>query len=329
MTNQPKLPRFLVGVDLGGSKMLAGIYDETIRRVDTVKRSTKAERGPAAVIERIARCVRDVIDEADARIHDVRAVVVGVPGIVDRRWGRVTKSDPLSWEDVPLVDRLQEALGLPVLVENDHQLATLAIHTLELRAKPRRVLGLFIGARIGGGWLVDGHLCGGFVEATGEIGHLMLDSKGPRCRCGGQGCFESLASRHAVLEQIHRAILMGRRTVLTEALDGLGRLRAKDLYRAYRSGDGLTREVIDSAARWIRVALQHLVETLNPDVVVLGGGMTEVLRESLRDTVFPLATESGEDPSIDGVPVLVSSLGDEACMAGAALLAREHAVGGE
>ncbi|MBL9137061.1 MAG: ROK family protein [Verrucomicrobiales bacterium] len=324
MTNQTRPPRYLVGVDLGGAKMLAGIYDETIRRVDTVKRSTKSDRGPAAVIERIARCIRDVIDEADARVHDVRAVVVGVPGKVDRKAGWVVQSDVLGWADVPLVDRLQEAIGLPVLIENDHQLATLGVYTLELKSRPRRLLGLFIGARIGGGWLVDGNLCEGFAEVTEAIGHLMLDPKGPRCRCGGHGCFESLASRHAVLDQIHRAMLLGRRTVLEEALDGLGRLRAKDLFRAYRGGDALTCEVIDSAARWIRVALANLVETLKPEVVVLGGGMTEVIREALRDSIFRSGVEGHETPTIDDVPVWISSLGDEACLAGAALLARQH-----
>lgn len=315
----PSMPAgdLFVGVDLGGSKILAGVFDESLRLVDTARRSTKAERGPKAVVERVVRAIRDAVDEGDSQMHQIRAVVVGVPGRVEESNGRVVAAPNLGMREFPLAERLRDALGIPVSVENDHKLATLGIYSVELKARPRRLLALFVGSRVGGGWVVDGQLCAGFGGGDSDLGHVVLDPEGPRCRCGGRGCFESLASRQAVMDRIRESIQAGRASTLSDSLRDVGRMRGKELRQAYRNGDPLVREVVGRAAHWLDFALRRLVRTLGPEVVMLGGGMAELLRDSI-----PVERGNGEQvPRVEDVPVRMSSLGEDACIAGAALLA--------
>jgi glucokinase len=128
---------YLVGVDFGGAKILGGIFDSSLRLVGSAKTSTKAQRGPDAVIERIVQCVRDTIDEADLSIKDVRGVGIGVPGTVDRATGSIIFAPNLDWREVPLQKQLEKLCGLPVFVENDGNLATLGVYGVELQSKPR------------------------------------------------------------------------------------------------------------------------------------------------------------------------------------------------
>jgi glucokinase len=321
MKGQQGQMRLVVGLKIGPNRILSGIFGPELRCVKTLKRSTKLERGPVAVLERIVRCVQDVADEADATVADVGAVGVAVPGLVAADQLRVVDCPRLGWGDFPLGESLRDRLAIPVVVENDCNLATLGAWAVEHEGKPGRMLGIFVGGQIGGGWVVHARLCGGFAESVGQLGHRVLDPHGPLCRCGNRGCFDSLASRQAVFSRIEAAIASGRQTQLTEALAKVGRLRIKDLRQAFRSGDPLVKEAVAAASHWIGVAIGALVRDLSPDVVVLGGGMIEALREEMLSTVAQAVAEHGADGALDRVRIVASSMGDEASIAGAAWLA--------
>src|ERR1700744_6499413 len=229
---------FVVGVDLGGTKILAGIFDNQLTCRGRNKMSTKSERGPEQVIERIARCVQDAVDECDLDMKQIKGVGVGAPGSVDFPNGRVLFAPNLQWQDVPLKKILEKALGVPVFVENDCNVAALGVFVNELGSKPRQMIGIFIGTGIGGGFMIDGELYSGFNGTAGELGHMVLEVGGPKCGCGNRGCFEALASRTAIFRKIHGAIKDGQKSVLTEMLGpDLKDLRSGDLRKAIRKGD--------------------------------------------------------------------------------------------
>ncbi len=140
----------VVGVDLGGTKILAGVFDHSLERLATAKFSTKAQRGVGVVIERIARCVEDSVDEADLSLKQVTGVGLGAPGAVDFGSGTILFAPNLAWKDVPLKKELEKRLGVPVFVENDANVAVLGVHVAELKAKPKNVVGIFVGTGIGG-----------------------------------------------------------------------------------------------------------------------------------------------------------------------------------
>ena len=230
---------YVVGVDLGGTKILAGVFKRSFECIGSSKLSTKSQRGVDAVVERIARCVQDAVDEADLSLKQVAGVGIGAPGAVDFADGKVIFAPNMEgWKDVSLKKDLEKALGVPVFVENDGNIAALGVHVAELKGKAKSLIGIFVGTGIGGGLIVNGDLYSGFNHTAGEIGHMVLDLNGPKCGCGNKGCFEALASRTAIFQQIKAGIKDGEKTILTEMLgNDLADLRSGDLRKAIRRGD--------------------------------------------------------------------------------------------
>ena len=314
---------YLVGVDLGGTKIYAGVFDMKLSLIGNAKFSTKPQRGPDAVIERIGRCVRDAVDECDLTLKQVKAVGVGAPGVVDPESGKVLFAPNLDWKDVPLQKALQKDLDLPVFADNDCNLCTLAVHAHELHGKPRHLIGIFLGTGIGGGLIMNGEPYGGASNAAGEIGHMIIQTGGPKCSCGNEGCFEALSSRTAIFRKILAAVKQGQKTGLTEALgDDLKGLRSGDLRRAIRRGDKLVEGIVKEAAEYTGLAVANLLNLLNPEVVALGGGVIEALEEEMLPTISKVAREHAMPGTGKGTTILASTLGDHAGIVGGAVLAR-------
>lgn len=315
---------YVVGLDLGGTKILAGVFNSSLESVATAKLSTKSQRGADKVIERIARCVQDAVDEADLNLKQIAAVGIGAPGAVDSENGTVIFAPNLEgWKDVPLKKDLEKLLDVPVFVENDCNICALGVYVAELKSKPRSMVGIFVGTGIGGGIILDGKLYSGFGHTAGEVGHMVLELNGPKCGCGNKGCFEALASRTAIFQQIKAGIKEGEKTLLTEMLgNDLEDLRSGDLRKAIRRGDKYVDKVIESAAEYIGVATANLINILNPEVVVLGGGVLEALADEMMSVIIETAKDYAMPGSMKGVEIIASKLGDSAGITGGAVLAR-------
>ncbi|HEY5910275.1 MAG TPA: ROK family protein, partial [Verrucomicrobiae bacterium] len=230
-----------------------------------------------------------------------------------------------GWKDVPLKKDLEKQIEVPVFVENDCNISALGVYVAELKSKPRSMVGIFVGTGIGGGIILDGKLFSGFGHTAGEIGHMVLDINGPKCGCGNKGCFEALASRTAVFQQIKAGVKAGEKTMLTEILgDDLEDLRSGDLRKAIRRGDKYVDKVIDSAAEYIGIATANLVNLLNPEVVVLGGGVIEALADEMMSVIVETAKDYAMPGSMKGVEIIASKLGDSAGITGGAVLARRE-----
>jgi glucokinase len=315
-----------VGVDLGGTKILAGVFDSQMTCRGRNKMSTKAERGTTEVIVRIARCVRDALDECDLDVKQLRGVGVGAPGAIDVATGRVIFAPNLGWNDVPLKKALEKELGVPVSIENDANSAMLGVYETELGAKPKHVVGIFIGTGIGGGFIIDGKLYSGFNGTAGEIGHMILEVEGPKCNCGSRGCFEALASRTAIFRKIHAAVKDGQKTLLTDMLGpDLTDLRSGDLRKALRKGDAFVGKVIEEAAEYTGIAVASLMNIFNPQVVVLGGGVIDALSDEMMAIIVETAKDYALSGTSKGVEIVASKEGDDAGIIGAAVLARRAA----
>lgn len=315
---------YLVGVDLGGTKILAGLFTRDLKCIGRTKLSTKPHRGYEAVTERIARAVRDVVDECDLELKNIRGIGVGAPGAVDTDSGKVIFAPNLQWENLPLKKDLEKDLGLPVFIENDCNLATLGVHEGELKGKPRHLVGIFLGTGIGAGIIIDGKLYSGFNHAAGEIGHMVLEVGGPRCGCGNKGCFEALASRSAIFRRIETAVKDGQKTLLTDMLgDKLDDMRSGDLRKAIRKGDKFVEKVIEDAAEYTGIAVANLMNILNPEVVVIGGGVIDQLADEMMAIIVETARDYAMSGTDRGIEIIASALGDDAGITGGAVLARQ------
>jgi len=317
---------YVVGVDLGGTKILAGIFNSALECIGTAKISTKPQRGAENVIERIDRCVRDAVDEADLSIKQVAGVGIGAPGAVDFASGTVIFAPNLEgWKDVALKKELEKHINVPVFVENDGNISALGVHVAELKGKPRTMVGIFVGTGIGGGLIINGEPYSGFNHTAGEIGHMVIDVNGPKCGCGNKGCFEALASRSAIFQRIKSGVKAGEKTMLTEMLgDDLEDLRSGDLRKATMRGDKFVTKIIEQTAEYIGLGVSNLVNILGPEVVVLGGGVMEALADEMMTTIIKTAKEHAMPGTLKGVEISASKLADMAGITGGAVLARRE-----
>ncbi|PYJ83913.1 MAG: ROK family protein [Verrucomicrobia bacterium] len=297
----------VIGVDFGGTKILAGVFDAKFECIGRARVSTKADRGADEVIGRIARCVREAVDECDLDLKEI----IFAPN--------------LGWNDVPLKKELEKLLERPVFLENDCNVCTLGVYEVELKAKPRDVVGIFLGTGIGGGLILEGKLYSGFNRTAGEIGHMVLEVSGPKCGCGNKGCFEALASRTAIFRKIKEAVKEGQKTLLTEMLGPeLEDLRSGDLRKAIKRGDKFVEHIVEEAAEYTGIAVSNLINILNPEVVVIGGGLMEQLEDEMLAIIVETAMDYAMPGTTKGIEIIATRLGDDAGITGGAVLARKH-----
>ncbi|MCU0772730.1 MAG: ROK family protein [Verrucomicrobia bacterium] len=322
----PDPKEFYVGVDLGGTKILAAPFSATLKCLGKSKLRTKADRGPAAVLDRIARCVHEAIEECGLDPKLCRGVGIGAPGAVDFEAGKVIFAPNLGWKDLPLKKELEKRLKMPVFLDNDCNVCTLGVFEKELAGKPSSLVGMFIGTGIGGGIILNGALYSGAGHTAGEIGHMIIQVDGPRCGCGRRGCLEALGSRTAMFKRIESAVDDGRSTALLDIVgDDLSLLKSSHLLEALEAGDKLVRQVVEEAAHFIGIGAANLVNLFNPEYIVLGGGVICALEDAMVKPIIETAREYIFPGAERGLQFLASKLGDDAGITGAAVLARRCA----
>jgi glucokinase len=316
--------QYFVGVDLGGTKILAAVFDARLRLLSREKKSTKPFLGVAGVISRIADCINEALAAAAVSHAAVVALGIGIPGQIDPR-GQIVQGAPnLHWRNVPLAKLLSRRLKIPVTLVNDVQAGTLAVQAAGSGRKLKNFVCMFIGTGIGGGLVINGELYRGATGLAGEVGHMpVVPHDGPVCGCGNHGCLEAVASRSAIVRRLAREIDRGRKSVVIDLCDGdVRRIRSRIIAEAYREGDKLVRSVIDDACDYIGLGAANLINTLNPEAVILGGGLIEALGNRMLPRIAKAATAHVVAASPERVRILDSGLGDDAGILGAALAAR-------
>ena len=317
---------YVVGVDMGGTKILAAVINAKGEIVQQAKRATKPKKGPEEVIERITRCIREAIDGAELKPSQIRAIGIGSPGPLDPETGVIIFAPNLGWSNVPLKAKLEANLSIPTFVDNDVNVGTLGEYAFGAGRGVKNLVGIFVGTGIGGGIILDGKLFHGVNKTAGEVGHMIVEVKGPRCGCGNFGCLEAVASRTAITRDLQKAILKkGKKSKLTELNGGnLDLIRSKAIARAVKHGDKPTIKVMQRAAKYLGISVASIVHFLNPEMVVLGGGVVEAMGDSLLDPIRHAAAEYALPTTMDGVQIIAATLGDNAGVIGASVLARER-----
>ena len=317
---------YVVGVDMGGTKILAAVINAEGEIVQQAKRATKPKKGPEEVIERITRCIRAAINGAELNPSQISAIGIGSPGPLDPETGVIIFAPNLGWSNVPLKAKLEANLGIPTFVDNDVNVGTLGEYAFGAGQGVKNLVGIFVGTGIGGGIILDGKLFHGVNKTAGEVGHMIVEAKGPRCGCGNFGCLEAVASRTAITRDLQKAILKkGKKSKLTELNGGnLDLIRSKAIARAVKHGDKPTIKVVQRAAKYLGISVASIVHFLNPEMVVLGGGVVEAMGDSLLDPIRHAAAEYALPTTMDGVQIVAATLGDNAGVIGASVLARER-----
>lgn len=316
----------VIAVDMGGTKILAAVVNAEGDILGTAKIPTKADKGAAVVIDRIASCIQKAVDKSRVAQASIQAVGIGAPGPLDPGTGIVLFAPNLGWTDVPLKTELENRVGLPTFVDNDVNVGTLGEHAFGAGKGMSTLVGIFVGTGIGGGIIMDGELFHGASQTAGEIGHIIVKAGGPRCGCGTRGCLEALASRTAITRQLQKAIVKkGKKSILPELTGGdLKLIRSGALAKALRSNDKLTMKVFKKATKYLGVGIASIVNFLNPEMIVLGGGVVEALDDSFLDDIAAVVADYSLPNTLSGVRIVKAQLGDDAGILGAAALARQR-----
>lgn len=319
-------PAFMLGIDLGGTKILAAVVDHEGRIIGSAKRKTHPERGVDEVIDRIAKTARDAVAEAHLEMSQIWAVGIGAPGVADYSAGVIEFAPNLeNWVNVALGPCLHNLLDVPVFVENDVNAGTYGETAVGAARGYRSVLGIFPGTGIGGGIIIDGRLLRGAHNAGAEVGHMVVMIDGPLCGCGRRGCIEALASRTAIERDIIGEIRAGGSSVISELvdLDATGQITSGVLKTALDRHDALVSNILERAAYHLGIFTASLVNALDPECIVYGGGLIEACGDFLlpiiSDTMYRFLIRPVEPEKL---PVLPAALGDNAVLLGAAMLAR-------
>ena len=318
-----KRQRYIIGVDLGGTNIVAGAMPEDGSRMIALRsQPTHAELGADAVADRIVQLIDDIITitcaETGASREDFVGVGVGAPGPLDRDKGLVIVAPNLGWQNFPLRERISAGIGLPVTLDNDANCATVGEWWVGAAKGGRNVVGMTIGTGIGGGLILDGRLFHGASDVAGEIGHTTIDSTGRRCKCGNYGCLEAYASGRNIAERAREALAVDEGpSILRQMVDGkLERITAEIVYNAAQQGDALALEIVRETARFLGAGIANLLNIFNPDCVVIAGGVTQAgdaLFEPLRAEVRRRAFR----PAVDACRIVPGSLPGSAGVVGA------------
>jgi glucokinase len=314
------MSRKVIGVDLGGTKMLGGVIDEQLEVHDRVHRVVTG-MSEQTVIEEIVEAVLELIE----RNPDVQAAGFGIPCLIDQREGHAVMCVNLPLADVPFRDVMSERLGIPVFIDNDGNVTTLAETRFGAARGARDVVGLTIGTGIGGGLVLGGSVYRGHAGSAAELGHMVIDQSGPRCQgnCPNNGCLEALASGTAIGRE-------GMEAAEQEPDSELGHVAAAGevitgelVTQLALGGDELSRMVLGQIGRRLGVGLANFVNIFNPEVIVIGGGAMaagDLLLEPARAEMKARALR----PNRDQVKVVAARFGNDAGMLGAGVLALDE-----
>jgi len=311
-----------VSLDLGGSKIAAALVCPDGQVLSQQSIPTLADEGVDAVVHRMLAA----IDSISARSGQSQSIMAGVAiasaGAIDSSLGLVTHSPNLpGWRDVPLKEMVEKATGLDTIVVNDASAAALGEKCFGAAQGVNNMVWVTVSTGIGAGIMLNGRLYEGPSGTAGEVGHMTIDVNGPRCSCGNVGCLELLASGKAVAREARRLVSQGVKTKIIEYAEGeMDNISAKTVAEAAQQGDAVARQVIFKAASYLGVGLANLVNILNPEMIVIGGGLSK-MGNLLLDPARQVVAENAFHLPAEKVRIVATQLGDCAGLLGAAAFA--------
>ncbi|MBN2413115.1 ROK family protein [candidate division KSB1 bacterium] len=314
--------KYVVGVDLGGTKIYAAVIDKKGKIYGSARVKTRAEEGFNAVIDRLFDCIMQAVNNSKITLAEIGAVGLGSPGPLDLEEGKIIETPNLGWKDAPLKARLEKTIKKPVRVDNDGNVGLLGEYAYGAGHGAKHMVGLFIGTGVGGGVIIDGKLLHGFNENAGELGHMILDPNGPRCGCGNHGCLEAFSGRLAIEKQIRIAEINGVPTKIFKKMKKKSdKIRSGILAKGYLEKDPAVTAAIERSATYVGYGVASLLNIFNPEVVVLGGGVVEAIGGEYVKIVRKVAIENAFAIASRNVRIIAAELKDDSAILGASFLA--------
>lgn len=312
---------YKLGIDLGGTNIVAGVVDGGYKVVATAKVKTNMPRSAKEIVDDMAKVTFEAIKNAGLEIKDIEAFGVGTPGTVIPETGVVAYANNLNFLDLPLGDMLKERTGKTFYIENDANAAAYGEYIAGAGKGSKNFIAVTLGTGVGGGIVIDGKLYSGSNHAGGELGHTVIQMNGEACTCGRLGCFEAYASATALIRQTKQAMVRYGDSVMWKLCGGdINKVSGITAFDAMREGDPAGKKVVEDYIGYLAVGVSNIINTFQPDILCIGGGVSkegDTLIKPLTEIVYG---ENYARNMKNIAEIKAAKLGNDAGIIGAAYL---------
>lgn len=309
-----------IGIDVGGTNVVAGVVDETGMILDKVSHPVDKSMSAEAMCQELARMAKAVCTVSSIPEEEIMAVGVGLPGLVDNKTGMVIKTPNMPFHHTPFRELFQQVWNVPVYLGNDANCAAIGEYFAGAAKSSNNAVVVTIGTGIGGGLVVDGKLLTGFANAGMEVGHMLIHPNGVMCGCGQRGCWEQYGSATALIRLTRIEMERNRDTKLWEVCEfDMENVTGRTAFQAARMGDAAAKRVLAQYLEGLSIGLINLVNILQPEIICLGGGVSNAEDDLLLDPLRDLVAKGVFDKHVP-IRLEKASLGNDAGIVGAALL---------
>jgi glucokinase len=310
---------FAVGIDVGGTKIAAGLVNRDGKILTRYTTYAHSEQQPEFVIEAIEQAYRAIVKQSQVGAEEIEAIGLGFPGNTNGPAGIVLVCSNLpAWDHVPLRDLVAERIGMPVILDNDTNLCAIGEHRYGAGRGAKNMCYVTFSTGFGIGLIINNQLYVGHAGTAGELGHVVIEIGGPPCTCGKNGCIMAYASGIGISRMAYEKIEDGAETLLRQMAPAAGRrISGESVATAAQQGDTVARQIIETAGYYAGVGLSIVVQVINPERIVLGGGLTKI-GARITDAVMKGMQEHTQPELLDYAPVVPWQLGDDLGIIGAA-----------
>jgi len=316
-----KKEKLIIGIDIGGTKISGALVKDTGDILVRKKIPTPRKASAKQLISTIAMVIDDILKEAGITADYISGIGMGVPGVVDTDKGVVVVAPNINLRNINITSELKRKYKVKVLAGNDVNVGLLGEQWLGAGRGVKNVIGLFPGTGVGGAVITDGKMLSGVHGAAAELGHMIVEKKGPECTCGNFGCLEAVAGRWAIERDIRTAVKKGEKSKIKQIVGGkLTVIKSKILRKALKAKDPVVTHVMKRASVALGTACKTLRHIFDPEMIVFGGGVIEACSDFILPVIKKIVDSDPFFSKFPGCQIVESTLGDDAVLLGAVAL---------
>ena len=313
--------KYYIGIDLGGTNIVAGVVDENYKIISKASTKTNLPRPEKEIAADMARVSVQAVKEAGLDMNQIEWVGIGTPGIANSEKGIIEYSCNLGFDNTPMVDYIKEYIDKPVFIENDANAAAYGEYVAGAAKGAKNAVCITLGTGVGGGIIIDGRIYSGSNFAGAEIGHTVIEVDGPECACGRRGCFEVFSSATGLIRMTKEAMDNDKDTLMHKiTAERNGKVTARTSFDAMRMGDKTAKAVVDKFIQYLAAGITNTINIFQPDILCIGGGVCNEGDPLLLPVRALVKKEVYTRNSPKNTEIVIAKLGNDAGIIGAAFL---------
>lgn len=316
--------KYYVGIDLGGTNIVAGVVNENYNIVAKASTKTNCPRPEKEIADDMTKMALQAVKNANLTIDDIEWVGVGSPGIANSSTGILEYSNNLGFKNTPLVKYIQETIDKPVFIENDANAAAYGEFVAGAAKGAKNAVCITLGTGVGAGLIIDGKIYSGSNFAGAELGHTVIEVGGAQCSCGRKGCFEAYSSATGLIRMTKEAMSENPDSIMNKMAKEKGKVTARTSFDAMRAGDETAKAVVDKYIKYLAAGITNAINIFQPDVLCIGGGVCNEGDPLLLPVKALVKEEVYTRNSEKNTEIVIAKLGNDAGIIGAAFLGRAN-----